>query len=281
MSVTFDAQPAVNAYSQAFRALYKMPGFSLAVVLRAEAGSILKAWAGKVKVAKPADVDRRARHLALRTLGATQGGQVGDVTINTGERGPEGLVWIHTSGRRSGNRWGSTARGRPFSLVGRMSREGRFVSNWKHWTDPQWREIMETVMDAEIAINKAVKQGRASVGFSRQSVIQIADDLGIEMEKVKGGALSAQGIAKARGALARNGRAYRNGVGRQSGDEEKFFIDLINQLPFGSKLGMDRILANVLRNRAKFITTAVEKGALESARTVQRSFPEVFRIGTT
>jgi len=159
MSATLDATEIMGAYQKAFRHLQKLPGFSLPQLLTAEAGVILKTWAGRVKVAKSDEVAERSRYVALRRLGATQGGNIGDVTINVGQRGPAGLVWLHTGGRRSGNAWGRTTKARPFSLAGRMDKSGRFVSTWKHFRDSDWREIMDTVVTAEIQINKEVAAG--------------------------------------------------------------------------------------------------------------------------
>jgi len=278
MSASFDASRTVAAYSSAFRHLQTLPGFSLQQLLRAEAAVILKTWAGRVKVAKASEIDDRARYSALKHLGATQAPLPGDVSINVGSRGPSGFVWIRTRGAMSGNRWGRTTKARPFSLVGRMSPDGRFVAQWRHYRDADWRNVMDTVIDAEIAINKETRKARVSVGLARQSVVQIADDLGIELENVSGGGnLSAAGIAKARAALTRSGKSVKNGTGKEGGQDTKWFVELMDTLPYGSQIGMPKILSGVLAGRAKFLVMAFEKGAGDSIANARRSFPQVFK----
>ena len=270
MSATFDPSKAVAAYTRAFQHLRTLPGFSLQQLLRAEAAVILKTWAGKVKVAKPQEIDDRARYSALVHLGATTASKPGDVSINVGKRGSEaGLVWQRTKGER-GN-------GRPYVLAGRMAKDGRFIANWRHFTSRQWADVMDTVIDAELAINKEIKLGRKSIGLARQSVIQIADDLGINLEAVRGGQLSSAAIAKARAAMTRSGKAVKNGRGTQGGDDTKYFVELMDSLPYGRAIGIDRELAGVLARRGKAMTIAFQKGAGDSIAKAKKSFPEVFR----
>jgi hypothetical protein len=274
--IALDATRVVDAYSRAFRHLQRLEGIDLPTLLTAEAGVILKTWAGKVKVSKPQEVDDRARYVALRSLGATKAENVGDVSINAGIRGPTGLVWIRT---RSGRAGGRKTGGRPFHLAGRMSTDGRFVAVHHHFKNRDWSEIMDTVLSAEAKIKLETERGRKSVGLARQSVVQIADDLGIDLLRVRGGGnLSAAGLAKARAATSRTGLAYRNGMGTRATDGDRSFVDLVNRLPYGSKINLGGQLLTILRGRAKYLETAVSKGALDSVRNAHRAFPEVFRL---
>lgn len=266
MNAAFDGRPAAEAYTRAFRTLWQLPGFDPVAALRAEAGVILKTWAGRTKVAKPDVISARARLRALRRLGLTSG----EVTINAGVRGLPGMVWHKT-------RPGASRTPRGFAPVGRMQPGShRFTPLWRHFIDRDWRDITDAVLDAEATINRELKLATQSAGLARQSVIQIADDLGIDLGKVKGGgALSAAAIAKARAAIASNGRAYKNGTGTSGGDAAKSFVDLLNRLPFGTKLGLDRTLAGVLAGRAKFIETSYRKGAFDSLKTAAKAFPNL------
>lgn len=269
MQAGFDGSQAAAAYTSAFRRLWELPGFDPKLALKAEAGVILKTWAGRTKVVSPLNLEVRARLRALKRLQLTEG----QVTINAGLRGLPGLVWHKTQTNR-----GRTRRG--FSLVGRMNREtNRFVTEWKHYRDRDWRDIMDGVLDAEASINREMKLAERSAGFARQSVIQIADELGIDLAKVKGGgALSAAALAKARAAIASTGKAYKNGIGLSGGDKATCFVELINRLPFGAKIGMDRTLAGVLSGRAKYIETSYQKGAFDSIRNAARAFPNLFNL---
>lgn len=277
--ITLDASRVVETYSRAFRHLQKLEGISLPTLLTAEAGVILKTWAGRTKVAKQAEIDDRARYVALRSLGATVADKPGDVSINAGIRGPAGMVWIRTKGGRAGKRWGRTSSARPFHLAGRMSADGRFVAVYHHFTDRDWAEIQDSVATAAAKIRLETERGNKSVGLARQSVVQIADDLGIDLLRVKGGGnLSAAAVAKARAAMSRNGVTYRNGIGTRAGDNDRSVIDILNRLPYGSKINLGGTLLGVLKGRARYLETAVAKGALDSIRNAQRSFPEVFRL---
>ena len=271
MTIRFDGSKASAAYSAAFRRMAMLPGFDVAATLRAEAGVILKQWAGKTKVATKQTIARNARFIALKRLGATKGGAAGDVTINAGARGLEGLVWYQTKTSKGG--------GGKFQLAGRMDSTGRFVSNWLHFKDAAWRDINESVMDAEIAIRRENERGQRAAGLARQSVIQIADTLGIDLNSVSGRGVSSAGIAKARAAIASNGRAYRNGTGSQGedGGKGKYYVHLLNTLPYNSKSGMDVELARILGGRAKFIQMSYAKGAFNSIAASQRAFPNVFK----
>lgn len=275
MNVSLDPQPAVKAYVSAFNRFRDLPGFDQREVLLSEAGVIIKTWAGRTKVVSGRDLNTRARIRALRKLGASQGGFPGAVTINAGIRGPEGWVWYQAGALQRGKGKLGANRGR-FQLAGKMQENGRFVANWYHFTDKGWHDIQDTVIDAEIAINSELKKAEKSAGLARQSVIQIADDLGIDLNRVQGGGtLSGAGIAKARAAIASNGRAYKNGRGAQGGDDVRYYLELFTQLPYGGKLGMDQTLVGILKGRAKYIETSYAKGAFDSIQRVGRAFPNL------
>jgi hypothetical protein len=271
VKIAFDATPAARAYTSAFRRLWEMPGFDPRAALIAEAGVILKTWAGRTKVGDPARAIIRARSRAAKASGVSKHGSVlYGVTVNTGRTG--GIP---------GNVWLRTRRGK-YSMAGVVSDSGGVRFSWLHHGKEEWEELQERTQLYARNLVGELKYATKSVGLARQSVIQIADDLGIDIAQVKGGGtLSAAGIAKARAAIASNGRAYRNGTGLSGGDKGKSFVELINRLPYNQKLGMDRTLAGVLAGRAKFIQTSYEKGALASFSTAQRAFPEIFRVSSS
>jgi hypothetical protein len=198
MKVTMDGTRAAVAYRQAFHRLRELPGFDHRTVLRAEAGSILKRWAGLTKAAKVGNVERHIKYLAWK------------------------------------NKWS--------------------------------REEMQT----ELA------RGVKSIGLARQSVIQIADDLRIDLASVAGTGISSAAVGRARSAIASSGNTFKNGTGTQVGDTARAYIQLTNRLPYGVKTGMKSDLARVLSGRAKFIQRAYKKGAFDSMRTAVRAFPNIF-----
>lgn len=262
MKVALDARAAAAAYAQAFQRFKELPGFDHAAILRAEAGSILKRWAGRTKVADTAESVRRARSVAAGVAGVRRAGDTTyALTANTGRRGGEpGRLWFrYPSGR--------------FGVAGYISDEGDLRYSWIHYKKEHWDEIQDRATAYQTALRRFVPLAPRSVGLARQSVVQIADDLGIDLATVAGTGLSAAGLAKARAAIASNGRTYKNGTGLQAGDGIRYHITLINRLPYGVKSGMDRVLASVISGRAKYIARSYAKGAFDSLAGVARAFP--------
>ncbi|NBR68891.1 MAG: hypothetical protein EBT69_01725, partial [Verrucomicrobia bacterium] len=272
MKVALDARGAAAAYSRAFQHLKTLPGFDHTTVLRAEAGSILKRWAGLAKVATEDQIDRRTRARLAREMGmqsAGSEGAFGGVTINNGARGGfRGEVWFRT---RHGK----------FQPAGRiLAANDNFVPAWTHFRAPDWTLIRSAGETYAARLGPARRAALQSVGLTRQSIVQIADALGIDLAEVKGQGLSAAGLAKARAALASNGRNYKNGFGLAGGDGVKAYVELINRLPFGTspRVGLDAKLKTVLLGRTRYLQTSYQKGALESFARAQRAFPEIFRV---
>lgn len=279
MNVSVDGSRAAQAYSQAFQRLRTLPGFDHRAILRAEAGSILKIWAGRVKVAKSQDIRVRVRRQAAYLAGVAPRGRNSDfmVSINTGLRGEEGRIWFQT---RRGLKAGASlaANRRSFQLVGKIDvHSGRIHYNHLHFRNQDWAVIVEDVNRYREWYQKLLPKAEQSVGLARQSVVQIADQLGIDLESVPGRGISSAGIRKARSAIASNGRAYVNGSGTEAGNVESYYVDLFSRLPYGHRIGMDAALAEVLGGRAKYIETAYAKGAFDSMNGVVRAFPNVFR----
>jgi hypothetical protein len=120
------------------------------------------------------------------------------------------------------------------------------------------------------------ERGRRSSGIAMQSIVQIADDLGIDLLAVRGGGkLSSTRLAMARAAIASNNRAYKNGSGAVGVENKKDYLDLINNLPYGTKIGMDRRLLSIISGRAKFFEQSYKHGAFDSIRNTTRAFPQL------
>ncbi len=271
-----DSRAVMFAVSTTFRRLGQLTGFSPRQVLLAEAGVILKTWAGRTKVATQAKTDTRSRLAALRKLELT--GKHG-VTINAGIKGLHsyGAVYLRTSG----GKWRRTHDG-GFKPVKGMLGSGRRTKMGDHYTEHDWLLIKDAIAQTRALVPSYIQAGRRSIGIARQSVVQIADSLGIDLLRVQGGgSLSAAGIAKARAAMASTGRAYRNGHGFSGGDNLRSFVQLTNTLPYGRRIGMDRTLLGVLAGRAKFFQQSYAKGAFNAQRTAVRAYPNLFRFSTS
>ena len=266
MNATIDASKVSASYAAAFQRFKQLPGFSQRDTLRAEAGSILKSWAGRVKVVTEPGILRGARLRAGRNLGLTQfASQSPAVTINVGmrRRGNVGNIWLRG------------AQGKPVHMGVVSIESGSVAFNRKSNGSRTWQAIISSVNAYRSEYPKTLNEVRGAQGISRQSVIQIAEALKIDLSQVQGGGLGAQGYAKAKAAIAASGKSYQNGLGYEAGDTTKYYIQLINRLPYNTKIGMDRDLAWAISGRAGFIERSYAKGTFDSLAKVAAAFPNI------
>lgn len=259
----------LDKFSAAGRTIAAAVGTSVQLWARAEAGVILKTWAGRTKVRaqRPLEVSgilrayRTARRVAgmqpLKNKGGVARGQAG---INLGLRkGAEHRVWYRT--RSSGVKF------QPVYGPG-------FSRGWRIRNNADWPEIDRMVQNFRAHLSASVSAAKGAAGLARQSIVQIADDLGIRLETVKGGgALSAAGLAKARRAIASNGQFYRNGYGIEANGARQFFITLVNRYPRLRLVGMDNTLALIIRGRLSYFRRNLEEGVFLSAQKAARAYP--------
>lgn len=274
MNAKLDASEVTAAYTAAFRRLRALTGFDTKAVLRAEAGSILKAWAATVKVKTEEMVERSTRASIGKRLGTLSGGGSNPygITVNTGTRKLEtrGDVWFRT---RKGE----------FQRAGYITPDGVYLPENMHFRAEDWARIKQGAQQYAAQLKRRLPMVKRSAGLGRQSVIQIADSLGIDLLQVEGGRLSAAAIAKARAAIASTGNNYQNGKGTQGGDDNSAYVELLNTLPYNTKAhttegkGMDNALLWVLSGRANFIKKSYEKGAFDSMAKTMKAFPNVFK----
>jgi hypothetical protein len=205
IAVKADPAYVMQATTQTLRKMAQLTGFSQRTVLLGFAGVVLKTWAGRTKVATKEKADRRSRLRAIRGLGYTKGSERGDVTVNAGYRpAPFGRVWIRVrngGGRKSwilakGANFSAPTGTATFSLAGRQLYNPKKRGDSDRSTSFQWMEnVNHAQTNVEHAISQAIPRGRASIGLARQSVVQIADGLGIDLLRVQGGGtLSSQGL---------------------------------------------------------------------------------------
>ena len=252
--------------SAALKDIARMTGFSEKQVTQGEAGAILKTWAGRTKVATAPVIEYRARKRALHGLGFTKKTGPGGITINTGTRGVAGLLWVETQGKR----------GKPWRLAGKMDMQNfGFTPNNRHWKNGTWIDIQEAISDSASAIRRENQQGQQSAGLARQSVIQIADAVHIDLAKIPGGGISPSGIAKARAAIASNGKQYTNGTGMETEEREagRYFVTLVNSLPYHAKAGMDATLAGVIAGRTGLFRKTFQTSAYKGIQSAARNYP--------
>jgi hypothetical protein len=254
-TLTIDA----TGFRRAILGLSQFTPLGVRAVIRAEAGSILKACAGDTKVATQDQVDLRTRVRTIRDLDLTGGKRNREATIsvNAGLRGPFGRVFMR---KRDGTGW-------------RRTHEAGFKPLHQHYRRGDWIDLQEAIATVRSALRRAIPAARGAIGLARQSWVQIADDFGTPLERVPGGKLSAAGIAKARAAIASTGQQYRNGQAREYSDNRTFVLTLINRLPFGRKIQLDSILARHVNGRARYFEQNLARGVFDNMAHTLRAYP--------
>ncbi|HYD85636.1 MAG TPA: hypothetical protein VEA63_16325 [Opitutus sp.] len=268
-----NADEVAAQLSQSIVTLAKLTGFSERTVTLAECGAILKACVGKTKVAAPGEIRSRVRTKVFRHVGVTSGQQ--SVTINTGARGTYGRVWSYVKNPANPR----PASRRDWLLVGQLSDDGQRFTPAKYRVR-RWSDVIDLTQEVARELKKAVPPALASAGLARQSWVQIADDLGIILEDIPGGSVSAAAIAKARKAIASNGRTYTNGIGTMAYEENKSFLaKLVNQLPYNTRAKLDLTLASVMAGRARYFAENVNRQVLASHAATVRAYPWMKLLG--
>jgi len=270
-STGFD-ETELRKFSEAGRVIAAAVGTSVNIWARAEAGVILKTWAGRTKVASATKLARRGLLQANRQAYRAAGwpfikGRVapGRASINLGVRGTLGKVYYRT--RRAG------------SAGGRRGFQDVYAPGFakgKHIAPADWGAVSSFVESFRAHYRATIAAAKRAGGLSRQSIVQIADDLGLRLETVRGGgSLSAAGLAKARAALASNGQHYKNGTGQVSDTARGFYLTLINRYPKLGPLFMDRTLQGVIAGRLGYFRKNLEEGTFLSAKTAAKAYPFV------
>lgn len=232
----------------------------------AEMGVILKTWAVRTHVSTLAQTDLRTRVRTMRHLDFTGGKNNPDATISisAGLRGPFGRVWLR---KKDGKGW-------------RRTHDSNFQPINQHYKKGQWIDLQEAIDLVSRTLQRSVPLARASIGLGVQSIVQIADSLGINLASVPGGgSLSGGKLAYAAKARASNGSAYVNGSGRKETTPFGAFYEAINRYPKALATQMDRTVEGVILGRIKFAEKNLEEGTFLSAKNASRAYPflEVLR----
>lgn len=253
MKIVFDVRNAQRNFALAVTSMGRLTGFKPEQIVRAEVGTILKTCAARTEVASQEAATKGGRLRALRGLGLTglRSGNAGNVTVNAGIKGAFGRVF---------------ARRHPCA---------GFVRTHDNNFQPLGRTtaaLDAIVAAARVATVAGAKAAKASAGLARQSWVLIADSLGIRLESVPGGNISSGAISKARGAVARGNKQVLNGTSKQDETPGKFSITLINRLPYGTRIGLDRMLAVTVAGRVSFMQNALARGFRGSLQETAKLF---------
>lgn len=258
------AKTEFRDFTRAVNEIQRRVGIPLRTVIRSEIGSVLKQVAGDVKVSTQEKADVRSRNKVTRGLGYSGGfGSRADhpITVNSGRRGPSGRVFLL---KKDGSGF-------------RRTHEQGFSPLNQHYKDVQWADLRDAVADVKAGWRNAIPAGRRAIGLARQSVIQMADAIGIRLETVKGKGASPAAIAKARAAIASDGTPYQNGTGSEVSQGAKYLATLIDSLPYGRKIGIDSAIARRINGRVAFFNENVKRGVFEDIDKTLRAYPG-FRV---
>ncbi len=275
MKLKKDPAQAAARFSASIREASRLTGYSERDVTRSMVGSVLKIAAGRTKVATDDKTDKRSRLWLTHSIGASRPSEGSPVSINAGARfrklGP-GFVWYAAR---------TKAGGRTFKLVGRIDDQGNEMTGGLHFSPGQWSQIRAVVTQYVNGVRGAIARGRGAEGMSRQSWVQIADALGISLETVPGRGLNAAGLAKARAAMASNGRAYVNGTASEADSKAgKYVVTLKNSLPYALAIHLDSLMTSILAGEATRFNKMHEKGVFDSQAKLARAFPWVKVLGS-
>ena len=237
------AQTELRKFTDAGQRIASAAGVGFKEWADDESALILKAWAGLIGAQTPEEAQLTARIRVLRGLGLTNGSS----TINAGLKGKEGLVYVRTKTKYK-TKGGKMARG--YTLVGELGpnagnftgREGRRVGN------DQWAMTQQAVQRYQ-GKKGVLDIAKRTVGLARQSIIQIADALGLSLDRANGPGLSGADVARARNAVASNGQTYQNGLGIRTQTADSFSIEMINRYPKLREAKLDTALAVAVGQR--------------------------------
>lgn len=235
-------------------------------VVRAEVGSILKQCVGETKVATN-DMLKIKGQLKAGQIVEVTGGQ--DVTINVGRRnkGTYGRVFYRTdvgNFRRTHDEGFQPVAGMPSK---KRNKPGDLYKNYK------WLTIRDAILKFKAEVKKQVPLARGSLGLARQSWVQIAKGLGIDLKAVPGGRASAAAITKAEAAIASDGRRYINGQGQAFSTNKSYIARLTNSLPYNRAVGLDPIIRRVIRGRTQFFKQNMARGVFQDIKKTLRAYP--------
>ncbi|HEX2656133.1 MAG TPA: hypothetical protein VHN11_21125 [Xanthobacteraceae bacterium] len=249
--------PELRKFIESGNAIVAATGTTFEQWAEGEMGLILKGTAGAVAAQTVNQAETRARNRSLNKLGLTKG----EITINSGVRGPEGRTWVRTKNKR-------------WRLAGIVAHNaGQFHPENIHFAAEQWRDVQGGVQDYQ-SQSGIIVLAKRTIGLARQSVIQMADAVGILIERIAGGrGLSSHEITQARSAVASDGKTYQNGFGSRQRSATSFSIEVINRYPNAQAAKIDVALAESIGSRAAVFGEVLGTKLAQSTARVAKAFP--------
>lgn len=236
---------------------------------RGASGVILKDWTANIALADPKRIDDRARGRANKDIGITR-------KQNPSFSSNPYLVSINTGGKKRdkhGVVWTRNAKTKKWSVVGVVN-GGTFTPAKKHWKDETWAKMSAGAEKFAAIAPELIRRGHSAAGLARQSVIQIADALGIALESVRGGiGLGGADIGKARSAVASDGKTYQNGFGTYLKSATSFEITMIDRYPKNREAKVGQALDIALATQTVQFQRNGREKVFESVEKTVKAYP--------
>lgn len=261
------APEELRKFTDAGRAISDAAGVAFEDWARGASGVILKEWTANIAVPPTARIEDRARGRANLHLGISRSqnpsfsGNQYQISVNTGGRkGQPGVVWTRTKKRK-------------WQVVGNVA-NGTFIPANRHFTAEKWGLMNAGAQRIAQLAPELIAAGKSAAGLARQSVIQIADALGIALETVRGGiGIGADGIAKARAAVASDGRIYQNGTGTHTKTGTAFEIEMIDSYSRNREAKVQEALETAIRLQTLEFERNLSAKVFDSARKTAKAYP--------
>lgn len=261
------APQELRKFHDAGRAIAQAANVGLEDWARGAAGVVLRDWTSNVPLVNSARIPDRARGRVNLELGISRSQNQSfssnpyQISVNTGGRkGRPEVVWTRNEKTK---KW---------QIAGTAS-GGSFTPANRHWTDAAWAKISAGASKFAALAPTAIARGKSAAGLARQSVIQIADSLGIALETVKGGRLGAEGIAQARAAVASNGKSYQNGVGTYHKTDTSFEIEMVDRYSRNREAKVAEALELAIATQVVQFRTNMINGVFASVAKTVKAYP--------
>ncbi len=192
-------------------------------------------------------------------------GSDGVLTTNQGTRGtlPAGTQWMREVSTDFRTRKG--VKGKGGETVNYIVRGG----DQRHWSNVRWARYQATAAQRQGDLDQSLRirerMAKESIGLTRQSWVQVADALHLE--------LHAPRLGKIRAAVASNGRQYANGFGYPEESDAGFELVLENSLPSLVRGDGAGILQRAINTRLDAFEIEVKKGVLADLQTFAARYP--------
>lgn len=253
-------QQELAKFTQAGRAISDAVGASFEKWAMGEMGVVLREWTSHIPETTPAAARLRSRGRATKEIGV-HSLKAWSTTVNTGRKGGKvGLAWFRTR------------RGK-FQPVGVISDEGEFDASHLHYKSQDAMKISMALNSYAGLLPRVIEAGQQAIGLARNSVIQIADSLGIALEQVRGhGSID---FSRARAARPSNGQFYQNGYGIKAGKDDNFSVEAVNTYSRIAESKVDVALDEVLSNRFAYHMQNLQAALAKDARAIASAYPYV------